>query len=328
MMSFCKKSVNSFLGLSTVHTSNLDASHNLEKPLSSKCLPVLTSSGLGLITAADIDAYKTPPNVLESTTFKSPSPPPSPSLPPTPLSFFKKDPGGIGFVDDVGGGVNGLMSCTESLGFESCDERRIDDEIDELCSRTRSSTTKVNWKKFGERREVKKFPPPLSSLNHNGQPSFFLRPVRKDGRLELTEVRIDRPEILRASREDGRLRLHLIRDDEEEEDNDSNIEEPQQQEYELKEKRELEGGQEDGKEGEFQENEEEEPQQQQEEQQQEEEITGEWRFPVTGEGFRRCHELGTGHQHDYHRHHHHHHHHHSNHHHNLHVWSQHCVTTT
>ncbi|CAI0392013.1 unnamed protein product [Linum tenue] len=61
--------------------------------------------------------------------------------------------------------------------------------------------------------KAKKFPPPISSLNKNGQPNFFLRPVRKDGRLELTEVRIDRPEVLRASREDGRLRLLLVRDD-------------------------------------------------------------------------------------------------------------------
>ncbi|XP_050220826.1 protein FANTASTIC FOUR 1 [Mercurialis annua] len=340
MMSFCKKSVHSFLGLTISPMNNSFDILDHSKPLK--------TSGLGLITATDIHTSKSPPNVLESTTFKSPSPsPPSPPPPPPPAAppLFKKDPGGVGFIDYVGGG------CTESLGFESCDERRVDDESDELCSRTSTTaTTRVtnNWRKnnIRERKEVKKFPPPLSSLNHNGQPSFYLRPVRKNGRLELTEVRIDRPEILRASREDGRLRLHLIRDDDEEEDNDC-IKEIQEQECEHQENQELIDIQEeevqenqemeDEQEEEVQENQEEEVQENQEmehEQEEEvqenddeeEEIAGEWRFPVTGEGFRRCHELGAHHhRNDYHHHHHPHQHHH--HHHNMHVWRQHCVTT-
>ena len=68
---------------------------------------------------------------------------------------------------------------------------------------------------------MKKFPPPLTSLNRYGWPSFILRPVRKNGRLELTEVKIHRPEILRASRENGRLTIHLVKyadDDREEEE--------------------------------------------------------------------------------------------------------------
>nr|POF15842.1 hypothetical protein CFP56_35278 [Quercus suber] len=101
------------------------------------------------------------------------------------------------------------MSCTESLGFESSDERRVEvDRNDDIngndeggvCSRK----MRRSRMKFGE---VKKFPPPLSSLNHNGTRSFFLRAVRKDGRLELTEVRLDRAETLCASREDGRTQI-------------------------------------------------------------------------------------------------------------------------
>ncbi|MBA0827188.1 hypothetical protein Goarm_011983, partial [Gossypium armourianum] len=42
-------------------------------------------------------------------------------------------------------------------------------------------------------------------------PCFYLKPVRKDGRLELTEVKVQRPDILHAVRENGRLRLHLFR---------------------------------------------------------------------------------------------------------------------
>ncbi|CAA7047167.1 unnamed protein product [Microthlaspi erraticum] len=39
---------------------------------------------------------------------------------------------------------------------------------------------------------------------------FYFWPVRKDGRLELTQVMIDRTDIFHASREDERLRLHLV----------------------------------------------------------------------------------------------------------------------
>ncbi|KAG6722847.1 hypothetical protein I3842_03G180800 [Carya illinoinensis] len=83
-----------------------------------------------------------------------------------------------------------------------------------------------------ERRwEVKKFPLPLSSLSLNGQWNFFLRVVRKGRWLELIEVRINRIKILQGSREDGRLRLHLIRDndiqdlveEEEEEEEEENV---------------------------------------------------------------------------------------------------------
>lgn len=71
----------------------------------------------------------------------------------------------------------------------------------------------MNDMKYRKKAKKKKsFPPPLSSFNMNGQPIYFLRPVRKDGRLELTEVRIHRPEIIHASRNNGRLTLHLIPD--------------------------------------------------------------------------------------------------------------------
>lgn len=234
------------------------------------------------------------PNVLESSSLNNKTTSSSPAVPsispPRPPALEKKDPGGIGFIDDIGGGIDGLMSCTESLGFESSDERRADDDQEELClfSEVRPWTKKEKWRKriSSASTGVKRFPPPLSSLNRNGQPSFFLRPVRKDGRLELTEVRIDRPEILRAYRGDGRLRLHLILDDEDEdenEDEDGNIiEEEEEKVEESEEKRNVNGE--------------------------------EWEIPVSsaGEGLRRCHDVVNRHDH---------------HHHHLHVWRQHCVTT-
>lgn len=207
--------------------------------------------------------------------------------------------GGTSFIDDVGGNyVDGLMSCTESLGFESSDERRaVEDRIiheslnridEELCSR-KAKKEEVKIKK-----EVK-FPPPLSSLGQDGRPTFFLRPVRGDGRLMLTEVKIVRPEILRASRQDGRLKLHLVQDFEdetEEDDVDDDEEEIQMQDNEayIQEEEETK------------------------ENLTNEELVGEneegWQFSGTttsggGDGLRRCHEQVSHHQH---------------------VWRQHCLT--
>ncbi|KAL1188145.1 Protein FANTASTIC FOUR 3 [Cardamine amara subsp. amara] len=114
------------------------------------------------------------------------------------------DPGGIGFADEA----NGLMLCTEYLGFESYDMRMSDNEMEnKMACQVEAETERVETKRRKMKRE---FPPPLSSLNGRGKRSFYLKPVRKDGRLELTQVMIDRPEIFHASREDGRLRLHLV----------------------------------------------------------------------------------------------------------------------
>ncbi|XP_052180497.1 uncharacterized protein LOC127793801 [Diospyros lotus] len=179
-------------------------------------------------------------------------------------AVVKKDPGGIGFLDEVGGCVDGLMSCTESLGFESSDERRFECQIGGIQSGGQlvASRTIKCRRAASKSTEVKKFPPPISSLDHNGRPTFLLRSVRRDGRLELAGVKIERPEILHASREDGRLRLHLIREAYEEE------------EEETEEASEEEGAEKSDK---------------------------KWAFPVKsagGEGLRRCHEiLSRGHHH-------------------------------
>ncbi|XP_062084663.1 uncharacterized protein LOC133790860 [Humulus lupulus] len=327
MITFCRKSVHSFLGLTTSppphdhhdHHEICDddntnhATNNLI--VSPFTTPSQTPGGLGtLVTAADDDdtIRRRQTNVLESTATNS----------------FKASSSshgrGIGFIDDIGGGVNGLMSCTESLGFESSDERRVEeddhvmDNVDEeltLTSRPWSTSTKAKCRgrRSGRVRhlhqphEVKKYPPPLSSLNQNGQPSFYLRAVRKDGRLELTEVRIHRPEILRAYREDGRLRLQFIKEEDDDDEEDEEEEEEcidQKEEEKEKEvvpeeviselKEEEEGGDDDR----------------------------EMKVPVSGgEGLRRCHDevVNNHNHHQYHQHQHQHH---------LHVWRQtHCVTT-
>lgn len=124
-----------------------------------------------------------------------------------------RDPGGIGFADEA----DGLVLCTEYLGFESYDMRIPDNEVEnKMTCHSEPETERVETKRRKTKENVvaqerkKKFPPPLSSLNGRGQRSFYFRPVRKDGRLELTQVMIDRPETFHASREDGRLRLYLV----------------------------------------------------------------------------------------------------------------------
>ncbi|KAL0856687.1 hypothetical protein Bca101_061841 [Brassica carinata] len=117
--------------------------------------------------------------------------------------------------------ANGLMLCTEYLGFESYDMKMSQNEVEkkmtchaeeetERVERKRRKTTEEQNVVAPVREGKKQFPPPLSSLNVRGQRSFYLQPMRKDGRLELTRVMIDRPEIFHVSRENGRLRLHLI----------------------------------------------------------------------------------------------------------------------
>ncbi|XP_061348501.1 uncharacterized protein LOC133293896 [Gastrolobium bilobum] len=288
MINLFKKNIHSFLSFTTTDTTigDDDDDDHYKLQLQSH-YPI---SGLGLVTATR-DVHR-PPNVLESATLKpNNNPPPPPPPPPSSTS-----PSRIEFIDDIGGGVDGLMSCTESLGFESSDERRIsDNRMDKIDDKNGDGDEKVNddnddevWQRRmmraegrGNWRKVRSFPPPLSSLNRNGKPSFFLRPVRKDGRLELTEVRIQRPEILHASRHDGRLTLHLIPDQ-------SILEEEEEEEIISDE----------------------------EEEEEEEERVAEWRFRVGGkEGIKRCHEMVNQHHH----HHHHHHHVHANHHHHHHL---------
>ncbi|KAF5203803.1 Faf-like [Thalictrum thalictroides] len=65
--------------------------------------------------------------------------------------------------------------------------------------------------KRSEQVKNKIFPPPISSLNqNNGHRKFYLKSERENGRLQITVKKINRPEILRASRQDGRLTLHLM----------------------------------------------------------------------------------------------------------------------
>ncbi|XVF42025.1 hypothetical protein PTKIN_Ptkin01aG0327300 [Pterospermum kingtungense] len=269
--------------------------------------PPLSKCGLGLITNIETPP-RVNPNVISSTSSALINVNP---MAPTSLSpsSTKKDPGGIG-LDDMGGGVDGLMSCTESLGFESCDERRVDDDDNnkKFCG---GEMGRWRRKRREEKRgrDARKFPPPISSLNQNGQPCLYLKPVRKNGRLELIEVRLQRHEILRAVREDGRLRLHLVSSDVLSEINEEEVND-EMEDTKREEQEQLE----------FHLQEEEEEVMIEEEEEEEEEgnrVEELWKYRVGGEGWR-CNEQVMSH--------HNHHHHRINDHHSLHVWRQPCVT--
>ncbi|KAK9691854.1 hypothetical protein RND81_09G224300 [Saponaria officinalis] len=158
----------------------------------------------------------------------------------------------------------GLLSCTESLGFESSEEMMS--SLDEVSSRnskkslslsvSTSSTSSFcsriipfccspsSGGKYMRRERMKMktkadLPPPLTSLSENGRRNFTLKSVRKDGRLEIVGVMIERPEILCASRSNGRLRLHLVqtsvRNDDDENDGDEEDEVVEEEEVAVAE---------------------------------------------------------------------------------------------
>ncbi|KAK4785596.1 hypothetical protein SAY86_002285 [Trapa natans] len=55
-----------------------------------------------------------------------------------------------------------------------------------------------------------RYPPPIPSISMSGKPWVCFKSYRHDGRFVLKEIRIPTKELLQASREDGRLRLHFI----------------------------------------------------------------------------------------------------------------------
>ncbi|KAG4908574.1 hypothetical protein AAZX31_20G217200 [Glycine max] len=125
------------------------------------------------------------------------------------IDNYKLYPNQIGFIEDVSEGIEGFMTCTKNLGFQSID---ISDKIDDNDNNNDDEDEDNCWRKTRVTEGKGNFPPPLSSLNGNGQPSFILVPVRKNGRLQLSKVRIKKPKILYATRQDGRLKLFLVPD--------------------------------------------------------------------------------------------------------------------
>lgn len=244
-------------------------------------------AGAGLSILANYDDFPKPNNVIESSSLINGSRCIKEAVA---SENNKRDDGEITIKGLGGGDADGLASCTESLGFESYTERSMSNEYYGIDYYDKTRAKKKS--KIIDKRKEKNFPPPLKSLNENGKPMFVLKPERKDGRLELTEVQIQRQESLHACRQDGRLRMYLVELNLE---NDGDIL-VDKEDDELSDTKDDKLGDAKGKQV----------------------VEEEWRFPEScGEDCRWLNEMVVSHGH---------HHHHHHHHHDMHGWGQQCVT--
>lgn len=108
--------------------------------------------------------------------------------------------------------ASSLLLCTEGLGSESTVDVLRDDD-DELAAAFRHQVETRNDADQEEKenqRPPPSFPPPIRSTSvRGGKPSVCFRSFRAEGRFVLVEVVIPGKELLRASREGGRLRLQF-----------------------------------------------------------------------------------------------------------------------
>ncbi|GAA0139204.1 hypothetical protein LIER_00801 [Lithospermum erythrorhizon] len=118
----------------------------------------------------------------------------------------------------------GLSHCTESLGSESSDEveefgndhisrHRREEKQGANVIQEQSEYMYCDHKRLRVNRGS--FPPPISCIGGNGRPFVSFKSYRENGRFILKEVRIPQQQFLRASRENGRLKLQLIHADDE-----------------------------------------------------------------------------------------------------------------
>uniref|UniRef100_A0A7N1A3R1 FAF domain-containing protein n=1 Tax=Kalanchoe fedtschenkoi TaxID=63787 RepID=A0A7N1A3R1_KALFE len=119
-----------------------------------------------------------------------------------------------------------LQLCTEGLGFESSgnsDDPETQDYLQDL-GRSRAAKHSLLESSSGEtkRSRIRRgpFPPPISCIGKSGRPWVWFKSYKQDGRFILKEIRIPTQECLHASREDGRLKLHFVHEEEEEDDGD------------------------------------------------------------------------------------------------------------
>ncbi|KAG1369704.1 protein FANTASTIC FOUR 3 [Cocos nucifera] len=143
--------------------------------------------------------------------------------------------------------------CTEGLGSESSDD------VDDLVKEGGGDWSDLGKEKGTERQsqhdgvnggysrslsQVRSrsgggFPPPITSIGKSGKPWISFKSYREDGRFVLREIRIPTYEFLKASREDGRLKLHIVHPEEaisegEEEEEEEEQEQEEEQEEEEK----------------------------------------------------------------------------------------------
>lgn len=109
-----------------------------------------------------------------------------------------------------------LNICKESLGFESSSDEveEFEDEEDEgRDEKNLGLEGKWLWKS-GRTKRLNEYPPPISCIGRSGKPCVRFKSYRENGRFILKQIPIQ--DFLHAHREDGRLTLHFIQHDVEE----------------------------------------------------------------------------------------------------------------
>lgn len=133
-----------------------------------------------------------------------------------------------------------LQLCTEGLGYESLDDvedlkggmdgeewQREDEGERSLNKQIQYPNLKPGMICRTKTANMEDFPPPISCMGKSGKPWVGFKSYRYGGRFILKEVRVPTHEFLHASRENGRLKLHILVSNEQtretkEEDNDGN----------------------------------------------------------------------------------------------------------
>ncbi|XP_022945206.1 uncharacterized protein LOC111449517 isoform X2 [Cucurbita moschata] len=142
-----------------------------------------------------------------------------------------------------------LQLCTEGLGYESLDDgedlkggmdeeewQREEEEEETLKKQIQNPIWKPGMIKRTKSANVDDFPPPISCMGNSGKPWVGFKSYRYGGRFILKEIRVPTHEFLHASRENGRLKLHILvpnkqtRDAKEEDDDNKQQQQEQHEE--------------------------------------------------------------------------------------------------
>ncbi|KAF5188279.1 hypothetical protein FRX31_022135 [Thalictrum thalictroides] len=118
---------------------------------------------------------------------------------------------------------NLLQPCTQGLESKVFDaeepnnENQIDEHKDKKMVDIPKPISSLKQCNIGMAREHnKKYPPPLSSFGKNGKPQYSFKHIREDGRLVIKMIKNPPQDYLHACRENGRLRIYLVKAEDQE----------------------------------------------------------------------------------------------------------------
>ncbi|PIA28221.1 hypothetical protein AQUCO_07200101v1 [Aquilegia coerulea] len=110
-----------------------------------------------------------------------------------------------------------LQPCTEEL--KDVEESNNDKKIDDDSKDTKMVDIPKPMKQCNigmSRPPNKNYPPPLSSFGKNGKPQYSFKHIRQDGRLVIQMIKNPPQDYLHACRENGRLRIYLVKAEDQE----------------------------------------------------------------------------------------------------------------